>query len=317
VIQVIVSEYSEEEHNRRFPPHTSPSLTKICRHGITTNSPSPLFQSEEGTLDSINLKPKCSRSTSEKSTHREVMYYDIQCIDNGSGIHPDQVGDLLGRVLSGSKHGIKQTRGKFGLGAKMALIWSKKSSGLPITIRTAYSTSISSKPTTVSTIVLDMDIRKNEPRIISRKDLTMASFLRSTSSSTSPTSIPPHSSSSADSTESDPWCRGLDLTVTIAGSWSTTRSRVLQYFQQLAVITPYAHLSLQFVSSKDSKKNLTAEFIRRSCFSLSLPPSLTPPSPPSPTDPIKCRLLQRRSFLTQEVSTTSHCLISSAPQMAP
>lgn len=47
------------------------------------------------------------------------MYYDIQCIDNGSGIPPEQVGDLLGRVLSGSKHGVKQTRGKFGLGAKM------------------------------------------------------------------------------------------------------------------------------------------------------------------------------------------------------
>jgi DNA topoisomerase VI subunit B len=26
---------------------------------------------------------------------------------------------MLGRVLSGSKHGIRQTRGKFGLGAKM------------------------------------------------------------------------------------------------------------------------------------------------------------------------------------------------------
>ena len=54
-----------------------------------------------------------------KRSTKEVMYYDIQCIDNGSGIPPDQVGDLLGRVLSGSKHGVKQTRGKFGLGAKM------------------------------------------------------------------------------------------------------------------------------------------------------------------------------------------------------
>ena len=229
----------------------------FCRHGITTNSSSSALQSEDGADPTPTLKPK-SRSSTERASPREVMYYDIQCIDNGSGIHPDQVGDLLGRVLSGSKHGIKQTRGKFGLGAKMALIWSKKSSGLPITIRTAYSTSISNKPTTVSTIVLDMDIRKNEPRIISRKDLTMTSFLRSVSTSSS------SHSSSANSAESDPWCRGLDLTVTIAGSWSTTRSRVLQYFQQLAVITPYAHLSLQFVSSKDSKKNFTAEFIRRS-----------------------------------------------------
>ena len=32
---------------------------------------------------------------------------------------------MLARVLSGSKYGIQQARGRFGLGAKMALIWSK------------------------------------------------------------------------------------------------------------------------------------------------------------------------------------------------
>lgn len=32
------------------------------------------------------------------------------------------------------RYGVKQTRGKFGLGAKMALIWSKMSTGLPIEV---------------------------------------------------------------------------------------------------------------------------------------------------------------------------------------
>ena len=75
---------------------------------------------------------------------------------------------MLGRVLSGSKHGVRQTRGKFGLGAKMALIWSKKSSGLPITIKTAHSTTPGSYPDKITTIVLDIDIHKNEPRILKR-----------------------------------------------------------------------------------------------------------------------------------------------------
>ena len=35
------------------------------------------------------------------------------------GIPSGSIGDMLGRVLSGSKHGVRQTRGKFGLGAKM------------------------------------------------------------------------------------------------------------------------------------------------------------------------------------------------------
>jgi DNA topoisomerase VI subunit B len=244
-------------------------LTRACacsfRHGITTNTESLFSPLDDGTepLEGGKKKSRSNGGTTPSSTStKEVMYYDIQCIDNGSGIHPDQVGDLLGRVLSGSKHGIKQTRGKFGLGAKMALIWSKKSSGLPITIRTAYSTNASVRPSSVTTIVLDMDIRKNEPRIVSRKEISMTTHLRSTAS---PLTASSSSSSSVPLTshESEPWVRGVDLTVTIAGSWSTTRSRVLQYFQQLAVITPYAHLSLQFLSGKDFKKNFIAEFIRR------------------------------------------------------
>jgi DNA topoisomerase VI subunit B len=51
----------------------------------------------------------------------------------------------------------------------MALIWSKKSSGLPITVRTAYSPSLNTVPEFVTTVVLDIDIYKNEPRILSKK----------------------------------------------------------------------------------------------------------------------------------------------------
>jgi hypothetical protein len=47
------------------------------------------------------------------------MYYLVRCVDNGCGLPEDSIGSMLGRVLSGSKHGIRQTRGKFGLGAKM------------------------------------------------------------------------------------------------------------------------------------------------------------------------------------------------------
>ena len=68
--------------------------------------------------------------------------------------HKD-IPNLLGRVLSGTKYGVKQTRGKFGLGAKMALIWSKMSTGLPIEILSAR-TGQSFK----SYYKLDIDIHK-------------------------------------------------------------------------------------------------------------------------------------------------------------
>ena len=68
--------------------------------------------------------------------------------------HKD-IPSLLGRVLSGTKYGVKQTRGKFGLGAKMALIWSKMSTGLPIEV-----TSARAGQSFKSYYKLDIDIHK-------------------------------------------------------------------------------------------------------------------------------------------------------------
>lgn len=68
--------------------------------------------------------------------------------------HKD-IPNLLGQVLSGTKYGVQQTRGKFGLGAKMALIWSKISTGLPMEIWSAQT-----EQTLVSHYILDIDIHK-------------------------------------------------------------------------------------------------------------------------------------------------------------
>ena len=72
----------------------------------------------------------------------------------------DQIPDMLGRVLSGTKYGVGQTRGKFGLGAKMALIWSKMTTGMPFEIR-----STQADKTYISYYQLDIDIHKNAPNV--------------------------------------------------------------------------------------------------------------------------------------------------------
>ncbi|KAL6505332.1 DNA topoisomerase 6 subunit B [Orobanche gracilis] len=50
---------------------------------------------------------------------REASFYRVTCKDNGRGMPHDDIPNMFGRVLSGTKYGLKQTRGKFGLGAKM------------------------------------------------------------------------------------------------------------------------------------------------------------------------------------------------------
>lgn len=83
------------------------------------------------------------------------------------GMPDKDIPNLLGRVLSGTKYGIQQTRGKFGLGAKMALIWSKMSTGLPIEVRSAIK-----KQTYIAYYKLDIDIHKSVPSC-SKQDLKL------------------------------------------------------------------------------------------------------------------------------------------------
>jgi hypothetical protein len=165
-------------------------------------------------------------------------YYRVTCKDNGCGMPHDKVPDMLGRVLAGSKYGVRQTRGKFGLGAKMALIWAKKSTGLPIEVTTAHSPGAKGKgaaagaaggvpgvpvaptpPPKVTHCKLDIDIHRNEPHILEHRQ-----------------------------SDNEDGFVGTRISVVISGAWSSYRARVMQYFQQLAVITPYAQFTLQYAN---------------------------------------------------------------------
>lgn len=130
-------------------------------------------------------------------------------------------------------------RGKFGLGSKMALIWSKKSTGMPIEITSAKSLDPSKPPAFVSHCVLDIDIYRNEPHVIKH------------------TKTP----------NTDNW-RGTKISVVVGGNWTTYRAKVLHYFQQLAIITPYAQFdsltlskpAIFWLSAKNSAGDLLWTF---------------------------------------------------------
>lgn len=105
-IELCVEEFSEAEHNEL--------------NGIRTNGSKADLSKEDEATETIEKPTKSSKaSKGDAKESKEQMYYLIRCTDNGCGIPEENIGDMLGRVLSGSKHGIRQTRGKFGLGAKM------------------------------------------------------------------------------------------------------------------------------------------------------------------------------------------------------
>ncbi|KAB2050292.1 hypothetical protein ES319_A13G235700v1 [Gossypium barbadense] len=158
----------------------------------------------------------------------EASFYRVTCRDNGRGMPHDDIPNMFGRVLSGTKYGLKQTRGKFGLGAKMALIWSKMSTGLPIEISSSMR-----GQNYLSFCRLDIDIHRNIPHI--------------------------HLHEKRDN--KDKW-RGAEIQVVIEGNWTTYRSKILHYMRQMAVITPYAQFLFKFVSDAPDK-NVTIKFARR------------------------------------------------------
>lgn len=142
----------------------------------------------------------------------ETGVFRITVEDNGTGMPHEEVPSMMGVVLAGTNYRVRQSRGKFGLGSKMALIWSKMSTGLPVSIVTATS------PTApVTHCTLDIDIAANQPVILSH---TQAPNVEG-------------------------W-RGTKVSVTIEGAWTTYKHRVVAYLRQLAVITPYAHLVLRY-----------------------------------------------------------------------
>src|SRR5437870_7620665 len=49
--------------------------------------------------------------------------YDLRIEDNGIGVPGDVIPSAFGQVLYGSKYKLRQTRGTFGLGGKMALLY--------------------------------------------------------------------------------------------------------------------------------------------------------------------------------------------------
>src|SRR5436309_1489398 len=93
--------------------------------------------------------------------------YIVRVEDNGIGIPANVIPSAFGQVLYGSKYKLRQTRGTFGLGGKMALLY-----GQITTHSEAAITSSTGSKSRIAEVVLRIDIQQNKhPRNLSRQDM--------------------------------------------------------------------------------------------------------------------------------------------------
>src|SRR5438552_1994484 len=135
--------------------------------------------------------------------------YDLRIEDNGIGVPGDVIPSAFGQVLYGSKYKLRQTRGTFGLGGKMALLYGQ------ITTHGEAQISSSTNPKQkITEIDLQTDIQHNKPIVLKKKTRPNSSH----------------------------W-KGTIIEFKTEADYSRAMPRILEYFKQTAIIVPYANLT--------------------------------------------------------------------------
>ena len=114
--------------------------------------------------------------TLEKDADEEsdVKIYKLRVEDNGIGVSGDHIPKAFATVLYGSKYGYRQSRGTFGLGGTMALLYGQITTNKPATVIS------STGGKEIHKYQLMIDVIENKPRIINHEVLENKSRWRGT-----------------------------------------------------------------------------------------------------------------------------------------
>ncbi len=129
--------------------------------------------------------------------------YILTVKDNGPGIESKHVPLAFGTVLYGSKFGLKQARGMFGLGATMAILYGQITTNKPVLVKS------STDGQTQDEYELLLDIQKNKPVILKHETKEISKT-------------------------------GLSVSICLEGDYSKAGAKIRDYVYQTSLITPYA-----------------------------------------------------------------------------
>lgn len=143
----------------------------------------------------------------DPSENEDPRKYLVRVQDNGPGVSPDYIAEAFGKVLYGSKYKLRQSRGMFGLGGTMAILYGQITSNKPVKIQT------STDGVKKYSLTLMIDIEKNKPIILDRK------------------------------VEDARGVRGTVVEVVVEGDYFRSSQKIQEYFKQTALVVPYANIT--------------------------------------------------------------------------
>ncbi len=140
--------------------------------------------------------------------HDDVSVYELHIEDNGSGVPGEHIPRAFGQVLYGSKYRLMQSRGMFGLGGAMAILYGQITTHRPFTVIS------STGGREVHRYKLMIDIKANKPIVLEHEVL-----------------------------ENNGGWHGTVVEFCLEGDYSKACPKVIEYLRQTAMVTPYANIT--------------------------------------------------------------------------
>ncbi len=173
---------------------------------------------EAGILPEVIVKLEVVSTEDPPPTPSQASRFRITVIDFGPGIVRQQIPRIFAKLLYGSKfHRLRMSRGQQGMGISAAGMYGQLTTGKPVQIISRIS-----QKTPAHYFEVQIDTKKNEPRILEKKQIDWENH------------------------------RGTQVTIEVEGRYQKGRASVDEYIEQTIIANP--HVKLVYLTPEGETK---------------------------------------------------------------
>src|SRR6266850_2110928 len=173
---------------------------------------------EAGILPDVLVNVEVAAANGAPPPPSQATRFRVTVIDNGPGIVRQQIPPIFAKLLYGSKfHRLRMSRGQQGIGISAAGMYAQLTTGKPVQI-----TSRTGARAPAHYFEVQIDTKKNEPRILEKKQIAWESP------------------------------RGTQVAMEIEGRYQKGRASVDEYLEQTIIANP--HVKLTYVTPEGETK---------------------------------------------------------------